>query len=79
MEDQSRDDAAYLKSLRQTAGLDLAELAALANLSAGQIRQLEDGGNPCFIPRKSRPSHCAGLFTCWKALSPAASPSKYSL
>ena len=30
MEDQSRDDAAYLKSLRQTAGLDLAELAALA-------------------------------------------------
>ena len=48
MEDQSRDDAAYLKSLRQTAGLDLAELAALANLSAGQIRQLEDGGESLF-------------------------------
>ena len=48
MEDPARDDAAYLKSLRQNAGLDLAELAALANLSAGQIRQLEEGGDSLF-------------------------------
>ena len=48
MEDPVRDDASYLKSLRQSAGLDLAELAALANLSAGQVRQLEEGGDSLF-------------------------------
>jgi len=47
MED-SVHDAAHLKSLRLAAGLDLAQLAALSNLSAGQVRQLEEGGESLF-------------------------------
>ena len=48
MEDTVNDDAAHLKSLRLAAGLDLAQLAALSNLSAGQVRQLEEGGESLF-------------------------------
>ena len=48
MEESVRDDAAHLKSLRMAAGLDIAELAAKANLSAGQVRQLEEGGESLF-------------------------------
>ena len=48
MDELVRDDAAHLKSLREAAGLDIAELAAKANLSAGQVRQLEDGGESLF-------------------------------
>jgi len=48
MDELVRDDAAHLKSLRIAAGLDIAELAAKANLSAGQVRQLEDGGESLF-------------------------------
>lgn len=48
MEDTVTDDAAHLKSLRLAAGLDLAQLAALSNLSAGQVRQLEEGGESLF-------------------------------
>ncbi len=47
MED-SVHDAAHLKSLRLAAGLDLAQLAALVNLSPGQVRQLEEGGGSLF-------------------------------
>ena len=48
MEEPVRDDAAHLKKLREAAGLDVAGLAALSNLSAAQIRQLEDGGDSLF-------------------------------
>ena len=48
MEDTVPDDAEHLKSLRLAAGLDLAQLAALSNLSAGQVRQLEEGGESLF-------------------------------
>ena len=48
MEDSVPDDAAHLKSLRMAAGLDVAQLAALSNLSAGQVRQLEEGGESLF-------------------------------
>ena len=48
MDEPVRDDAAHLKSLRTAAGLDIAELAAKANLSAGQVRQLEEGGESLF-------------------------------
>lgn len=48
MNEPVRDDAAHLKSLRTAAGLDIAELAAKANLSSGQVRQLEDGGESLF-------------------------------
>lgn len=48
MDEPVRDDAAHLKSLRVAAGLDVAELAAKVNLSAGQVRQLEDGGESLF-------------------------------
>ena len=41
-------DAQTLKNLRTEAGLDIAQLAAMANLSPGQVRQLEDGGDSNF-------------------------------
>ena len=48
MEESARDDAAHLKNLRLAAGLDHAQLAHRANLSAGQVRQLEDDGDSLF-------------------------------
>ena len=48
MEAKERDDAEHLRDLRQAAGLNIAQLAALANLSAGQMRQLEEGGDSLF-------------------------------
>jgi hypothetical protein len=48
MEELPRDDAAHLKSLRMAAGLDHAQLALKANLSTGQVRQLEDSGDSLF-------------------------------
>ena len=44
----SENDSEILKTLRETAGLDVAQLAAMANLSAGQVRQLEEGGDSYF-------------------------------
>jgi len=41
-------DATALKNLREAAGLDVAQLASLANLSPGQVRQLEEGGDSNF-------------------------------
>ena len=49
MDDNSQiDDATALKNLREAAGLDIAQLASLANLSLGQVRQLEEGGDSNF-------------------------------
>ena len=48
MEAKERDDAEYLRDLRQAAGFNIAQLAAMANLSAGQMRQLEEGGDNLF-------------------------------
>jgi transcriptional regulator with XRE-family HTH domain len=48
MENPSDNDAETLKNLRETAGLDVAQLAAMANLSPGQVRQLEGGGDSNF-------------------------------
>lgn len=48
MDEPVRDDAAHLKSLREAAGLEVSDLAAMSNLSAAQIRQLEDGGESLF-------------------------------
>lgn len=42
------NDATALKSLREAAGLDIAQLASLANLSPEQVRQLEQGGDSNF-------------------------------
>ena len=41
-------EATTLKNLREAAGLDVVQLAALANLSLGQVRQLEEGGDSHF-------------------------------
>ena len=76
MEDQSRDDAAYLKSLRQTAGLDLAELAALANLSAGQIRQLEDGGESLFYSPQIKTQSLRRVIHMLESPQPSGKPIK---
>lgn len=46
--DTPSNDATALKSLREAAGLDIAQLASLANLSPGQVRQLEEGGDSNF-------------------------------
>lgn len=48
MEQPSDNDAETLKNLREAAGLDMAQLAAMANLSPGQVRQLEGGGDSNF-------------------------------
>ncbi len=48
MDQTSENDAEILKSLREAAGLDVAQLAAMANLSPGQVRQLEEGGESNF-------------------------------
>ena len=48
MDQPSENDAEILKTLREAAGLDVAQLAAMANLSAGQVRQLEEGGDSYF-------------------------------
>jgi cytoskeleton protein RodZ len=46
--DNQIDDATALKNLREAAGLNMAQLASLANLSLGQVRQLEEGGDSNF-------------------------------
>ena len=76
MEDSARDDAAYLKSLRQDARLDLAELAALANLSAGQIRQLEDGGESLFYSPQIKAQSLRRLIQLLEAPQPSGKPTK---
>jgi transcriptional regulator with XRE-family HTH domain len=48
MDETQSNDATALKNLREAAGLDIAQLAALANLSLGQVRQLEEGGDSNF-------------------------------
>ena len=48
MDPTSENDAEILRTLREAAGLDLAQLAAMANLSPGQVRQLEEGGDSNF-------------------------------
>ncbi len=48
MDQTSENEAEILKTLREAAGLDVAQLASMANLSAGQIRQLEEGGDSHF-------------------------------
>ena len=48
MDPNSENDAEILRTLREAAGLDLAQLAAMANLSPGQVRQLEEGGDSNF-------------------------------
>jgi hypothetical protein len=48
MDEPVRDDAAHLKSLRLAADLDHAQLALMVNLSAAQVRQLEEDGDALF-------------------------------
>ncbi len=48
MDEPVRDDAAHLKSLRFAADLDHAQLALMVNLSAAQVRQLEEDGDSLF-------------------------------
>jgi hypothetical protein len=74
MEDPARDDAAYLKSLRQDAGLDLAELAAIANLSAGQIRQLEDGGDSLFYSQQIKAQSLRRVIQLLESPQPSGKP-----
>lgn len=76
MEDQARDDAAYLKSLRLSAGLDMAELATLANLSAGQIRQLEDGGESLFYSPQIKAQSLRRVIHLLESPQPSGKPTK---
>lgn len=48
MDQPLETDALTLKTLREAAGLEIAHLAAMANLSPGQVRQLEEGGDSHF-------------------------------
>ena len=74
MEDPARDDAAYLKSLRQNAGLELAELAALANLSSGQIRQLEEGGDSLFYSQQIKAQALRRVIQLLETPQPSGKP-----
>jgi hypothetical protein len=80
MEESDRDDAAHLKSLRLAAGLDHAQLALMANLSAGQIRQLEDSGDSLFYSPQIKAQSLRRVIrlletTPEESLSPASEPS----
>ena len=77
MEDIDRDQSEYLKNLRIAAGLDHAQLAAMSNLSAGQLRQLEDGGESLFYSPQIKSQSLRRVIRLLENPVPAApSPSK---
>jgi hypothetical protein len=76
MEEKEREDAEHLRDLRQTAGLNIAQLAAMANLSAGQIRQLEEGGDNLFYSPKIKAQSMRRVIRMLENPLPTGSPIK---
>ena len=76
MDDIDRDQAEHLKNLRLAAGLDHAQLAAMSNLSAGQLRQLEEGGESLFYSPQIKSQSMRRVIRLLENPVTAASPSK---
>ena len=76
MEAKERDDAEHLRDLRQAAGLNIAQLAAMANLSAGQIRQLEDGGDNLFYSPQIKSQSLRRVIRMLENPAPVGAPLK---
>ena len=76
MEEPDRDEAALLKSLRLSAGMEPAELGALVNLSAGQIRQLEDGGISLFYSPQIKTQALRRVVRFLELPQPSGKPTK---
>ncbi len=76
MQEPDRDEAALLKSLRLSAGLEPAELGALVNLSAGQIRQLEDGGDSLFYSPQIKAQAMRRVTRHLESPQPSGKPTK---
>ncbi len=76
MEEKEREKAEHLRDLRQAAGLNIAQLAAMANLSAGQIRQLEDGGDNLFYSPQIKDQSMRRVVRMLENPLPAGNPTK---
>jgi len=76
MEDIDRDQSEHLKNLRLAAGLDHAQLAALSNLSAGQLRQLEEGGDNLFYSPQIKSQSLRRVIRLLENPAPSGNPSK---
>jgi hypothetical protein len=76
MEEPDRDEAAFLKSLRLSAAMEPAELGALVNLSAGQIRQLEDGGDSLFYSPQIKAQALRRVTRFLESPQPSGKPTK---
>ena len=76
MEAKEREDAEHLRDLRQAAGLNIAQLAAMVNLSAGQIRQLEEGGDNLFYSPQIKAQSMRRVIRMLENPLPAVSSSK---
>ena len=76
MEEIDRDDAGYLKNLRLAAGFDHALLAAKSNLSVGQLRQLEEGGENLFYSPQIKSQSMRRVIRLLESPGPTESPSK---
>lgn len=76
MEATERENAEHLRELRQAAGLNIAQLAAMANLSAGQIRQLEEGGDNLFYSPQIKAQSMRRVIRMLESPLPASSPNK---
>jgi len=76
MDDIDRDQAEHLKNLRLAAGLDHAQLAAMSNLSAAQLRQLEEGGESLFYSPQIKSQSMRRIIRLLENPVTNASPSK---
>jgi len=76
MDDIDRDQAEHLKNLRLAAGLDHAQLAAMSNLSAGQLRQLEEGGESLFYSPQIKLQSMRRVIRLLEVPAPTVSPAK---
>ncbi|MFM7697578.1 MAG: hypothetical protein ACKO5X_02965 [Limnohabitans sp.] len=76
MEANERNDAEYLKDLRLSAGFNIAQLAAMANLSAGQLRQLEEGGDNLFYSPQIKAQSMRRVIRMLENPVPVSSPTK---
>ena len=76
MDDIDRDQAEHLKNLRLAAGLDHVQLAAMSNLSAGQLRQLEAGGESLFYSPQIKAQSMRRVIRLLENPVPTVSPSK---
>ncbi len=76
MEEIDSDQAGHLKNLRLAAGLDHAQLAALSNLSVGQLRQLEEGGENLFYSPQIKSQSMRRVIRMLENPAPNTNPSK---